>query len=99
MIINAERVARDVIVIVASAGGLLPLRELCTSLAPDLPAALAVVFHRNPYSDGQILSILQRSSRVPVIEPEDGEPFVHGTVYLAPRDRHLLLDHGSFLLS
>src|SRR5262245_35040338 len=73
MIINADHVARDVVVVAASAGSLLPLRALCASLAPDLPAVLAIVFHRNPYSDGKILPILRRESRLPIVEPRDGE--------------------------
>jgi two-component system chemotaxis response regulator CheB len=97
--VHQRGIARDVIVVAASAGGLTPLRALLGSLAPGLPAGVAIVFHRNSFADGQLLPVLQRSSRLPVHEPHEGEAFLHGSIYLAPRDRHLCFAHGAFHLS
>jgi two-component system chemotaxis response regulator CheB len=99
VIVNAERIAHDVVVVAASAGGLQPLRALCAGLPPDLRAGIAVVWHRSPFVDGQILPLLRDVSHLPVLEPEEGQPFQLGAVYLAPRDRHLLLQDGAFHLS
>lgn len=99
MTVNASRQVRDVVVVAASAGGLEPLRTLCSTVAPDLPAGIAVVLHRNPYADGMILPVLRKHAAVPVVEPREGEPFARGTVFIAPRDRHLLLEDGAFHLS
>jgi two-component system chemotaxis response regulator CheB len=42
---------------------------------------------------------LQRSSGLPVSEPDDKEPIARGRVYLAPRDYHLLIEGRHFALS
>jgi two-component system chemotaxis response regulator CheB len=99
VIVNPARIARDVVVVAASAGGLRPLRTLCAALSPDLRGSIFIVWHRSPFVDGQILPILRQASRVPVIEPAEGQPFEKGAVYLAPRDRHLVLADGAFHLS
>ncbi len=64
------------------------------------PAGIALVFHRNPFVDGNILDVFRRSSRLPVVEPASGDPSRHGVVFLAPRDRHLVFDGANnFLLN
>lgn len=90
--------ARDIVVIAASAGGLQALMALLSALPPDLPAAIAIAFHRSRFSDGMLLPILQKHSTLPVVEPPNGEVIAHGTVYLAPRDRHMELHGGVILL-
>ncbi|MFT3771928.1 MAG: chemotaxis protein CheB [Minicystis sp.] len=90
--------ACDVVVIGASAGGLEALMRLLAELPADLPARIAIVFHRNRFTDGQILPILQRRSTLPVTEPATGSPFATGGVYLAPRDHHLEVEDGIFRL-
>lgn len=99
MIVNGERIVRDVVVVATSAGGLEAFGTLASGLPPGLPAGVAVVYHRNPYVDGDLLSILRRRASLPVVEPSSGDIFSHGTIYLAPRDRHLLLDTNAFILS
>jgi two-component system chemotaxis response regulator CheB len=93
---NADHIPRDVVVVGGSAGGVEAFRALLGAFSPSLPAVVAVVFHRSPLSDGMILPILQHATRLPVVEPKEGDAFVHGTVYLAPRDRHLLFQDGAF---
>jgi two-component system chemotaxis response regulator CheB len=99
MVINEARVARDVVVIAASAGGLVPLLTLAGALEATLPAGLVAVLHRNPSADGQLLPVVQRRSHLPVVEPRDGDALLGGTLFLAPRDQHLLLDGGVFRLN
>ena len=95
-IINPDRVARDVIVVGASAGGFELISMLASLLPPDLPAGVAVVLHRRPDPTGSLAWVLQRRSRLRVIEPQDGEPFEHGTIFIAPADRHLVIRNKLF---
>jgi two-component system chemotaxis response regulator CheB len=94
--INEERVPRDVIRIGASAGGVEALIGLVENLPADLPAAIAVVLHRNPLRPSRLLEILTRRSALAVREPLHVEPLEQGTIYLAPRDSHMVLqeDHS-----
>ena len=91
--INTEGVKRDVIVIGASAGGVMALEELFRSLPARLPAAIGVVLHRGT-SPGELVTVLARRSPLPVIEPKDSVPLKPGLIYLAPADHHLLFEHG-----
>jgi two-component system chemotaxis response regulator CheB len=97
--INAERRARDVVVIGASAGGVEALTTLLTKLPPDLPASVAIVLHRSPYYGGSILpKVLGRRAVIAVREPAHGEKVQTGQVYVAPRDQHMVLNNGCFEL-
>ncbi len=95
MIINAERIRRDVVVVAASAGGFKLVLTLAAKLPSTLPAGVAIVLHRTAV-DGVLQSVVQQRSSLPVVEPLDGEPFRHGAVFLAPSDRHLVLRSGAF---
>jgi two-component system, chemotaxis family, protein-glutamate methylesterase/glutaminase len=92
--INAERVARDVIVIGGSAGALLPLLRLLEGLPRSLPATIAVVLHRSPFHETRLPWVLGRRTRLMVAEASDGDPLGHGMVYVAPRDQHMLVENG-----
>ena len=91
--INKERVKRDVIVIGASAGGVMALLELFALLPSGLPAAVGVVLHRST-SPGELASVLGRRSALPVVEPKGDSSLEQGTIYLAPPDHHLLFRPG-----
>jgi len=89
--LNAECVKRDVIVIGASAGGVMALRNLFASLPARLPAVVGVVLHRGP-GPSELVDVLGRRSSLPVIEPEEAMALKQGTIYLAPPDHHLLFE-------
>jgi two-component system chemotaxis response regulator CheB len=90
--INAERVARDVIVIGGSAGAFPVMKGLLEVLPGSLPAAIGLVIHRSPYFESRLPSLLGSRSRLAVLEPRDGDPVRHGAVLLAPRDQHLVFE-------
>ncbi|OLD97579.1 MAG: hypothetical protein AUI36_45465 [Cyanobacteria bacterium 13_1_40CM_2_61_4] len=90
---------RDLIVIGASAGGVQALRQLFGALPGDLPAAVAVVIHRSPFAESMLADVLDRSAVLPVSEPAHEERFETGHIYLAPRDHHLIVSDGHFLLT
>ena len=89
--INSERIPRDVIVIGASAGGVEALIQLFSALPAKLPAVIAVVIHRSPLYNLHLSKVLGRHAALPVREPELKESLTTGTIYLAPRDHHMLL--------
>lgn len=89
----------ELIVIGGSAGALQPVLELMRALPADLPAAVCVVIHTSPESPGRLPEIVQRATRLVCLYPRDGEPIRPGHVYLAPADRHLLVEPGVLRLT
>ena len=83
--------ARDVVVIGASAGGVEALSAFFSALPPDLGAAVLVVLHISPDAPSQLAPILQRLTAMPVKAAEDGEEVAPGQVYVASSDRHLMV--------
>jgi two-component system chemotaxis response regulator CheB len=83
-----------VVVIGASAGGLAAVINLLCALPASLPAIVAIALHRSATAKVHLAPILERRSTLPVVEPGEGEPVKHGIVYIAPSDRHLLLEDG-----
>ena len=83
---------RDTIVVGASAGGVTALSTLVASLPQDLPAAVLIVLHIPTDSRSLLPTILARDAALPVAHATHGEPIKHGRVYIAPPDRHLLID-------
>src|SRR2546422_1184894 len=84
----------DVIVIGASAGGVEALKKVAAGLPPALPASLFVVLHRTgPRS--MLASLLNRWGPLPAVDARDGMIIEHGMIYVAPPDRHLLLQMGT----
>jgi two-component system chemotaxis response regulator CheB len=86
---------RDVIAIGASAGGLEALQRVVGGLPPGLPAALFIVVHHAPYFESVLPEILGRGGPLPASHARDGEEIRPGHIYVAPQDRHLLLQVGA----
>lgn len=83
---------RDTIVIGASAGGVQALYKLVSALPPNLPAAVFIVLHIPSNAPSLLPEILARDSDLSVAHAIDGEEIQHGKVYVAPPDRHLLIE-------
>jgi two-component system chemotaxis response regulator CheB len=90
---------QDVIVIGASAGGVEVLKELTTALPGDLDAAVLIVLHIAASSPSVLPRLLQRGAELPVAFAEDEEPLRRGRIYVAPPDRHLVLEVGRVRLT
>ena len=80
----------ETIAIASSAGGLAALTRLLSRLPDGLPASLLVVQHLDPRHESLMADILSRRTPLVVKQAEDGEYLEHGTVYIAPPDKHLL---------
>jgi two-component system, chemotaxis family, protein-glutamate methylesterase/glutaminase len=91
--------APQIVAVGASLGGLDAVQTLLAGLPGDLPCALAIVQHRAPQVDGHLVQILNRHSKLPVIEPDDKTSIVAGHVYLAPPGYHLIIERGYLSLS
>lgn len=75
-----------------SAGGLEAIRKIASRLPVDFPAAVCVVIHVSAESPGLIPDILSASGALPARHAEHGEPVVHGRIFVAPPDQHLVID-------
>lgn len=84
----------ELIVIGASLGGFRALEVLLRGLPEDFFLPVVTVQHRSSDSDGSLVSLLSRYSRLPVVEAEDKQPIMPGHVYIAPADYHLLVEQG-----
>lgn len=85
---------RNIIVIGASAGGIEALSELLALLPAELGAAIFVVVHVAADSPGMLPTILGRAGALPAETAKDGAAIQPGHIYVAPADRHLLLEQG-----
>ena len=92
-------IKRDMVVIGASAGGLAALQVLVRSFQPDLAAAIFVVLHVRPQEPSLLPHVLRTRTLLPVEHARDGETIRTGRVYVAPPDRHLVIESGHLHLS
>jgi len=84
--------AFDVVALAASAGGLTALSSVLAELPAEFPAGILVVQHLDPRHRSLMADILSRRTRLEVKQAEDGDRLVGGRVYIAPPNRHLLLN-------
>src|SRR5215475_14030683 len=87
---------RDIVVIGASAGGLVALREIVEALPRDLPAAVFIVMHSTADFGSQLADILAGWGALPAHAAVHGERIRPGQIYVAPNDNHLTL-HRDFV--
>jgi two-component system chemotaxis response regulator CheB len=85
---------KRLVVIGASAGGIEALKVVAAALPADLPAAVCVVLHTAPDSPGVLGDILNRAGALRAANALNGERLQHGRIYVAPPDRHLLIEPG-----
>ncbi|MBN8229579.1 chemotaxis protein CheB [Corallococcus macrosporus] len=84
----------DILVIGASTGGVEALSLLVRHLPRDLAATVMVVLHVSSQHRSYLPEILTRSGPLPAHHPQDGERLEQGRIYVAPNDRHLLVESG-----
>jgi len=87
----------DVVGVAASAGGLRALSAVLAPLPADFPASVVVVQHLDPRHPSLLAGILARTTRLLVKEAQEGDALRPGVVFLAPPDRHLLVNANATL--
>src|SRR5262245_61600153 len=88
----------DIIVIGASAGGVESLTELISKLPENFPASIFIVQHLSPYRESALPRVLQRASKLPVANASNQQPISKNQIYLAPPDKHLILENNHIKL-
>ncbi|MBN3875559.1 MULTISPECIES: chemotaxis protein CheB [unclassified Nostoc] len=89
----------NIIVVGTSAGGVEALTYLVKHLPADLNAAVIIVLHVSSHSISILPKILNRAGNLPVSHAQDGEAIVHGWIYVALPDHHLLVEGGYLRLT
>lgn len=93
---NSRR--RDIIVIGGSAGSLDTLRAIARTLPADHPGTVFVVAHVGQ-SRSILPDLLRRAGKLTASHPQEEEPIRRGHIYVAPPDRHMLIQDGTVCLS
>jgi len=83
----------------ASAGGVDVLIKLVASLPEDFPHAICIVLHVPSTSPSMLGRILSRQTSLTVVTPEGPERLARGRIFVAPPDRHLLMQEGYVVLT
>jgi two-component system, chemotaxis family, protein-glutamate methylesterase/glutaminase len=83
---------RDVLAIGTSAGGVEALIFLAKRFAPQFPAAVLVTIHLPSRFSSSMDDVLSGAGPLPAQFARDGDRVRKGRIYIAPPDRHLLLD-------
>jgi two-component system chemotaxis response regulator CheB len=84
--------AFDIVAIAASAGGVVAIVQIVSELPADFPATIVVVQHLDPGQRSLMPQIFGRRSSLPVHTAVEGVEVERGHVYLAPPDRHMLIN-------
>ncbi len=83
----------------ASAGGLEAFEQFFRQMPPDSGMAFVVVSHLDPSHASILTEILQRSTRMSVIEAQDQMKVNVNGVYVIPPNRDMAIFHGVLQLS
>lgn len=89
----------DIVAIGSSAGGIKALEIMLSELTADFPLPILIVQHLDPRHRSLMAEIMQRHSKLRVIEAADGETMKPAFVYIAPPNKHLLVNDGKILLT
>lgn len=89
---------RDIVVIGASAGGVSALRRLAAALPADYLGSIFIVLHTAAEARSELDKIIARAGPLPASHAVDGERFEPGNIYIAPPDRHLLVERDRLVV-
>jgi two-component system, chemotaxis family, protein-glutamate methylesterase/glutaminase len=84
------------IIIGGSAGSFKIISQVITSLPVDFPIPVIVCVHRLRNVKTGIIAALSNNSSIKITEPSDKDSIEPGTVYIAPANYHLLIEHGNY---
>ena len=90
--LTSHESAFTIVALAASARGLKALTHILEDLTADFPVPIVVVRHLDPRHRSLMADILGRRTALKVKEAEEGDSLVPGMVFLAPPNRHLLVN-------
>lgn len=85
----------DIVAIAASAGGVTALTSVLGSLPAEFPAIVVCVQHLDPRHRSLMPQVVGRRSKMPVDQAREGMALEPGHIYLAPPDRHMLINRDA----
>lgn len=88
----SKKAAFEIVAIATSAGGLSALSTVLGGLPSDFPTAIVVVQHLDPRHRSLMADILSRRTPLTVQQAAVDARLQPGTVYIAPPNRHLLVN-------
>jgi two-component system, chemotaxis family, protein-glutamate methylesterase/glutaminase len=83
---------RDVLAIGTSAGGFEALRFLAGEFSRDFPASVVVAIHLSSQFRSALDAILTQAGPLPAKFAVDGDKLERGHIYIAPAERHLIVE-------
>ena len=90
----------EIVAIASSAGGLKALSQVLSALPAEFPPSIVVVQHLDPRHRSMMADILSRRTPLQVKEAGEGDKLLPRNVYIAPPNKHLLVNpDGSLSLS
>ena len=78
----------------ASTGGFEAIRQLVALLPSDLDATIFIVWHMSPDVTGVLPQVINQQKTILATNAFDNEIVTTNRIYVAPPDRHLLLENG-----
>jgi two-component system chemotaxis response regulator CheB len=85
---------RNIIVIGASTGGFEAIKQLVAALPATLDATIFIVWHMSSDVTGLLPQVLNRQNTLMASNAIDGELIRSNHIYVAPPDKHLLMERG-----
>lgn len=95
----AVECGRPVVALGASAGGLEAFEQFLRAMPQDSGMGFVLVQHLDPTHPSILSEILQRSTRMPVVEATDGMPVQANRVHVIPPNRDMVISRGVLGLS
>ena len=95
--LKAQTSQYDMVALAASLGGLKALTQILSALPPDFPTAITVVQHLHPRYPSLMPEIMKSRTALTVKHAKQGDKIRPGTVYIAPPNKHLLVNQDSTL--
>src|SRR4029079_13311330 len=86
----------DLVVVGSSAGGVVALSTLVSTLHKSFPAPIVIAQHLDPQRPSHLGSILERRSNLPIVVVSEHEPtkLEGGKIYVVPANGHVKIVDG-----
>ena len=90
---------RHIAIIGASAGGLPALEKILPEINPDFSMPIVIILHQSKESGSQLIEILKRFIKRPVIEVVNGTEICPNNIYCIPPQQPIIIKNGKFSLA